>query len=235
VHWGSYNNLLADNAATPEQHYINQHILGQDSPKKRLMIKSTGQGYCGASTIQLFPETKSAIVVLSNGLNCGDAADFTASILVQELFDLQPRINILSMVAKECQNQLQQYDIFMQEWEKHRDVSKPSAPIASYEGSYRRLGLTLLVRESTTPGRLELCFNDRMDIVQPLEYYNVDKYSYMPKTRDQWLKEAWIDWDFYTVGVLDFKRNPNGQVEGLYWKYDEFEDAVLFKKETEIG
>jgi hypothetical protein len=59
------------------------------------MYKITGIGFCGVGSVNIFPDTMSAIVVLSSGLNAGDPSDFTAALLMQEVFDLKSRVEIL--------------------------------------------------------------------------------------------------------------------------------------------
>ncbi|KAI1859459.1 hypothetical protein JX265_010462 [Neoarthrinium moseri] len=229
THWGSYNSKLADNAELRDQSYIDQHILGQHSPRQKL-IKSVGLGYCCANTLQLYPDSGSVIVVLSNGLNLGDAADFTASILSQDIFKLTPSVDILGMAKDECGERLRIYEKMMAKWEQHRDVSEPESSLDDYIGDYRLLGLTLSVRRSPKLRTLELCFNNREEIVQSLEYYNKDKYSYMPRSRDEWLRGAWLDWDYYLVGILDFVRDAKNQVTGVKWMYNDWTPAVFFKR-----
>ncbi len=79
---------------------------------------------------------------------------------------------------------------------------------------------------------MELCFNDRADITQPLAYYNVDQYSYLPTDRDQWLAGGWLDWDYYMVGILVFKRDEAGVVKGLNWQWEENTDPSWFSRQV---
>lgn len=69
IHWGSWNKSLTAKGDGPHEH-INSHILGRDSPQQTL-YKITGTGFCGVGSINLFPDTMSAIVVMSGGLNLG--------------------------------------------------------------------------------------------------------------------------------------------------------------------
>jgi len=63
---------------------------------------------------------------------------------------------------------------------------------------------------------MELCLNGRENIVEQLKYHNTDQYSYWPTSRDEWVKGGWLDWDFYMVGILTFKRNELGLVNGSH-------------------
>lgn len=92
--WESWNKILGDIAETEEdKSFRNANILGKDS-QKRLLYKSAGCGFCGVLSVNLFPEARSVVVAFSSGYNCGDAADFAASIYMQESFALEPKVDL---------------------------------------------------------------------------------------------------------------------------------------------
>jgi hypothetical protein len=205
-------------------------ILGADSPKK-LMIKHTGLGIGVSASVSTFPETRSAVVVLSNGLDAGDASDFAAQILIQELFDLKPRVNLMDLVDIEVDRRDREYETsIMAKWRENRDVSHPEGPLEDCVGDYKGLAITLTVRVNKSLKKLELVFN-RDDVCVPLEYYNVDKYSYMPSSRDEWLKGGWLDWDYYKIGILDFRRGQDDKIDGLFWQWEKPSSPSWFKKQ----
>lgn len=83
--WGSWNSVFAKNATPEQKPFRDQMILGRSS-EQRLLYRSPGVGFCGTGSVNLFPETQSAVVVFSDGLNCGDASDIVACMLTQALF-----------------------------------------------------------------------------------------------------------------------------------------------------
>jgi hypothetical protein len=198
------------------------------------MYKITGIGFCGVGSVNIFPDTMSAIVVLSSGLNAGDPSDFTAALLMQEVFDLKSRVEILPLVDREVKVRFAEWKGIMVDWRKHRNISRPERPLQNYNGRYRGLGIILEIRQQG-PGGLEVVFNGREEIAQALEQYNEDMYSYeyLPADRDDWLRGAWLDWDYYKMGVLHFHRDePNSRVTGVAWTWDIGCDATVFKKEV---
>ncbi|KAI0894325.1 beta-lactamase/transpeptidase-like protein [Annulohypoxylon nitens] len=227
VHWGSWNMSLADNG-NKDQNYINENILGRDSPQQPL-YKITGIGFCGTASVNLFPKTMSAVVVLGSGLNTGDPSDFTAAIMIQALFDLKKQIDIIPMVSYEREMRLRDWKSLKNDWNKHRDIYSVEHPAKEYVGEYTGLGITLTVRANAVSEGLQLIFNGREEIMQNLEYYNEDMYSYQPINRDNWLRGGWLDWDHFMVGILHFKRK-NGLVSGVTWVWERGCDAALFNK-----
>lgn len=184
--WGSWNKTLGDEAETEEdKSFRNANILGQDSGR-RLLIKSVGCGFCGVASVNLFPETRSAVVALSSGINCGDAADFAASIYIQELFDLKPKIDIVAVAEREVAHRLGDWDKIVEDLEEHRDVSQAERDPSEVVGEYRGFGITVSIKLDTVTGKMVVDLNKREDTRQELEYYNVDQYSFWPKTRDDW-------------------------------------------------
>ncbi|KAK1754124.1 beta-lactamase/transpeptidase-like protein [Echria macrotheca] len=229
VSWGSWNSVLARNVTEAEKTFRDQSILGRTSGP-RLLYKSVGIGFCGTNCLHIFPETQSAVVVFSNGLNCADAADLAASALIQALFDLQPPVDLLSIAKKERGIRKGQFQQIMRDLEDHRDVSAPEANHEDYIGRYYGLAIDLVIRRGSEDGKLQLCLNNRKDAIWPLEYHNVDQYSFWPKTRDDWLKGGWLDWDYYMVGVLSFKRDVRGAVNGATWVLEKRKEPYFFQK-----
>jgi len=228
VHMGSWNKSLANNDDEPQER-INSNILGRDSPQQT-MYKIAGIGFGGIGSVNLFPDTKSAVVVMSSGLNAGDPSDFTAALMIQELFDLKARIEIMPMVRREIEVRLADWEKIVADWKEHRDISAPERPLEDYVGKYHGLGIALEVRQRQGRG-LEVAFNGREEIAQALEQYNEDMYSYLPTNRDEWLRGAWLDWDHYAVGILHFQRDKaDNRVSGVAWAWEGGCDLTIFTK-----
>ena len=220
VGWGSGN-------SDPPSNFI----IGNKSPK-RLVIKHTGLGVGLTASMLTFPDTRSAVVALSNGYNGCDAADFAAQHLTQELFDLKPRVDLDDRATQEHERRRHIFhNKIMLDWLENRNVQYPEQPHKQYLGHYTGLAITLSIVRRSKSGKLSLVFNDKNhnDPV-PLEYYNKDAYSFMPTTRDRWLSEGWLDWDYYKVGIIEFYRGENNAVKGLFWQWEEQTEPTQFPK-----
>lgn len=186
VSWGSWNKTLGDLAKTDEDKCLrNANILGQESGN-RLLYKSVGCGFCGVASVNLFPETRSAVVAFSSGINCGDAADFAASVHIQELFDLKPKIDVLAVAKREVTKRQEDWDKIMEDLNKHRDISQAERDHSDFVGKYHGFGITVGIQRAEIADKLTVCLNGREDIIQNLKYYNVDQYSFWPESRDDW-------------------------------------------------
>ena len=226
--WGSYNLLTSAEAETDRLN--KEDILGTESPP-RTLIKHTGLENGAAVSVNTFPESNSAVVVLSNGLNVGDASDFTAQILIQALFDLKPYVDIMPRVKIEGDRRRQQYSRLLQDWEANRDTQEQEDKKSNWDylGDYVALAMTLSVCQ-TDDGDLSLVFGDYNHKPFKLRYYNRDQYSFFPCTRDEWSSGGWLDWDYYKIGVFDFRRNNQGEVNGLWWTWERLSNPIWFSK-----
>jgi len=230
--WGSWNSTLGDMPTLEKDVFFrNENILGKRSPP-RLMFKSSGIGFCGTGSVNLFPATQSAVVVFCNGLNVGDLSDFVAMALIQALFKLEPPIDILQVAKYEVGLRKQEFKRTMDDLQAHRgNPSKaPPANVDEYIGQYHGLAIDLVVRPGSQPNTLQLCFNHQEDLVRKLEHYADDQFSYWPTTRDEWLRGGWLDWDYYLVGLLTFKRDQSGSINGLTWVWERDAEPHFFHK-----
>ena len=213
----------------PESTYL-KYIIGRES-KSRLVYGHNGVNNGSAASLYTFPETHSAVVVLSNGCDVGDASDTASQILIQALFGLKPHIDLLPRLEKEVDLCLKAYDDIVTDWKKHRDTSALERPSNDYIGEYIGHG-TLIVHILENELKTALCvlFDGNEASRCVLEYYNKDSYSFFPTSRDEWLARSMIDWDYYKVGIFDFVRDDSDRVMGFRWQWDMDEEPTLFTK-----
>jgi CubicO group peptidase (beta-lactamase class C family) len=225
VGWGSFNSRTKFNK---EKSYLN-FIIGRDSPK-RLFIKHHGILEASAAVITTFPETQSAVIAMTNGLNRGDAADWAAQIMIQSLFNLQPTINFKPLIDLEAKLRYADYnDTVLVPWLEHRNVGESEMNLQEFLGEYEGWAMTLEVILGDT-GSLKLVFNGRDDMPVSLDYYNKDQYTFLPASRDEWVAGGYLDFDNYMMFVLDFKRDENGKINGLWWMWDDGYKSTWFEK-----
>jgi CubicO group peptidase (beta-lactamase class C family) len=207
-----------------------RHIIGRNSAR-RLALAHHGLLSGSTASVYVFPETQSAVVVLTNGATSADASDFVAKMSIQAIFDLQPHVDLFPLIEAEAKAHQRWFEDLVIDWQENRDVSYPEAPRAQYVGDYEAHGITLNIalREDS---QLVMTFNRKKRTLCTLEYYNKDTYSFLPIERDRWLKDGMLDYDYYKVGLLEFRRNSAGDVDGLSWQYDQWDKEAWFCKKT---
>jgi hypothetical protein len=207
--------------------YLN-FILGRDS-KPRLVYGNNGVNNGGLSTMYVFPETKSAVVVLCNGADFGDAADVVSQLLVQALFDLKPYVDLLPRLKIDIDLRKEHFKGMVTDWKQNKDTSQPERSKSDYRGQYLGMGTSRISIEKSDE-LLTVVFAGKEVTRFTLEYYNTDAYSFFPLERDTWLRRGMIDWDDYRVGLFFFVRNEKDVVTGLKWQWDANEEPTLYAK-----
>jgi CubicO group peptidase (beta-lactamase class C family) len=215
----------------PEGTYL-KYIIGRES-KPRQVYGHNGVNNGSTASLYTFPETHSAVVVLSNGCDVGDASDTASQILIQALFDLKPHIDLLPRLEKEVDLCLRDYDNMVADWNKHRDSSAPKRPSKDYIGEYIGHG-TLVVSILGNEPETALCvlFEGAEASRCALEHYNKDSYSFFPTSREVWLGRSMLDWDYYKVGIFEFVRDDSDEVIGFRWQWDVDEEPTFFTKRS---
>lgn len=85
------------NNPMPPSILTSSHIIGAESASKKV-IGDTSDLRGFKSTYWVFPETESAVLVLTNASNAnGDSSNIVGQVLTQTLFNLKPTINYLSL------------------------------------------------------------------------------------------------------------------------------------------
>ncbi|KAL4972251.1 beta-lactamase/transpeptidase-like protein [Aspergillus desertorum] len=181
-----------------------QHILG----KKNAAAPFSAVGHTGGMqgsifSVYTFPEAQSAVVTATNGRDLGDASDFTAQILIQALFGLQPWVDLQPWAMKEA--------------ELARDRM---LYVGDYRGFNDRFTLSILSATllSTSPS-LSVMFNHRPASECPLVFYQTDVYSFFQPDED-WSKMQAIIAKEYQQTLLKFRVDKEGKAEGLWWRWD---------------
>ncbi|KAE8413274.1 beta-lactamase/transpeptidase-like protein [Aspergillus pseudocaelatus] len=218
------------------------YVLGKDSPPLRVILHNgKAPGY--NSAVYTFPETSSAIIVLASGATDGDPADWSAQILTQELFDLQPRVDIVDLARKEAVLSRRWFDDYIirplrEDLQKCEGDSGANdshlSNLRTYEGHYRNIHLltTLNIRFNESSSNLAVSFNNRTDKEYLLRFHKGDEFSFLPPDRDSWLRDCMLEVFDYRTGILKFTCTDDGDISGLWWKWSAWEEASLFTMQT---
>lgn len=209
------------------------NILGKDLPPSSLMaIGHTGGVKGMVTTMWTFPETQSAVVVLANGRDYGDAADFTAQILVQALFDLTPRVDLVPWALKEKELVRNHFrEKVAQPWISNRCSTDTMREHSIYIGRYQGFGDLLTIRITDEPdGTLSVVFNDRLGSKLPLVFYRKDIYSFFDPHEDTWKTRASWPVDYQQVLFKFGVEESADKANSLLWRWNMDLERVLFRR-----
>jgi CubicO group peptidase (beta-lactamase class C family) len=213
-----------------------EDIIGKNS-EPRTLYGHNGITEGSVATTYLIPASHSAIVVLSNAADAGDASEATAQIILQALFDLEPSVDLVAAVLLSRNERLERHEKMILTWQENRDASKYKATPEELVGSYVGLNVSRIniVKSNKSLSGLAVIFSDQGISRCELEPYNSDSLSYLPMKHDEILARGMIDWDYWTVGIFNFVRQDRdqqqGDIVGLEWKWDQYDYPALWVKE----
>ncbi|KAJ5353740.1 hypothetical protein N7541_006304 [Penicillium brevicompactum] len=226
--YGSYNTFDANGGNKNDT--LPENILGRESEPR------TSYGHYGitngsVATTYCFPSSHTAIIVLANAAEAGDASDTISKILLQAVFDLKPRVDLLPLLREQRKRCLKAHDKVIGDWEHSRDPSRYTSFAQDFIGSY--IGLDTcrisITASDTAEAKVAVIFNDNDSTKCDLEPYNDYSLSYMVTEHDKLLAKSMGDWDHSKAGVFDFVRE-NDVVKGFWWKWHIDEYPSLWVK-----
>ncbi|KAF7591434.1 hypothetical protein BBP40_001536 [Aspergillus hancockii] len=217
-----------------------RYILGTQSDPM-VTICHNGVTHGSTAALYTFPETQSAVVVLSNGLHSGDASDFTAQCLIQALFNLQPYVDLLPLIRLEANIPRQWYESeFAGPWRQNRRATDKEWSRTLYLGDYYGFDDTFILSIVSNPDdkpletetSLAVVFNQRATSICDLQFYKMHTYSFFPPTHEDHLLTMYPLWCDYRMTLLEFCVNESGlEVTSIRWRWDEDEEPATFIKQ----
>ncbi|KAL3481758.1 beta-lactamase/transpeptidase-like protein [Aspergillus californicus] len=225
---GAYSGNGCSREAPWKLHQSN--ILGTHS-KKRVMVGHTGGSTGALATIWTFPETQSAVCTMVNMRELGDASDFAAQILIQALFDLEPRVDLVPWAMKEAElNRSRPTNELLRPWMANRREEDHERDRIIYVGEYKGFGdLFTLAISAGQDTRLVVTFNYRERTRSELVFFKKDTYSLFTGDLDYWLAE-WFPYRDYCQTLLEFEVSNSGMVLGLWWMWNIDEERAWLQR-----
>ncbi len=201
-------------------------VIGRESPARLALCHSGALGGF-LTAFYTFPETCSAIIVMANSSpSRGDPTDLIAQSLCQELFDMQPRIELerFAQLAAETSGQI--WTSLVHDWVVSRRKGR-SPPAADYLGCYKNEGLALQIdvfpsrntnkRSKRNAEQLTFSVNGRVRQTAKLRHYHDDIWTFLPDSRDDASRKGMERYMSLSLVLLVFVRDSSGRVSRLEW------------------
>jgi CubicO group peptidase (beta-lactamase class C family) len=208
--------------------------VGLISPNRALISPVIGQrsaslllyGHQGdvpgyTCNIYIIPETKSAIVVLSNGTGLSDATDWIAQDLIQTMNGLQPSVDFANIATQARLKYLAQYlEHYTAPLKEHRVLGTRLPRLEDFVGSYTMEDLDVVCidveRSLQDASRLQMTINKQTDQTLNLWHYHFDVFCHLPDSFDACLARGFYR-DTWDSTLISFKRNGVEEVTSLCW------------------
>lgn len=110
-------------------------VLGRGAtPRLALYHQGATVGYF--TSFYVFPETESAVIILTNSIANCDAADWIAQVMIQALFDDQQPVDFAAQTKKYTRTCLQAYTNMQDIVQQNRQSGPPPHSLDEYSGDY---------------------------------------------------------------------------------------------------
>lgn len=207
------------------------HVIGKDS-RPRLAFYHGGQITGYLNSVYMFPETDSAVIVLTNAQGAGDCSDWVAQAVIQELFDLQPRLDFDEIVQRSAKEHLTQYQRLKDEYGKHRQQGTSAPAYKDVVGTYTNQAIRMTIEVFVDGGCLQMQLNGRSTQRHKLTHYHQDVFGFLPASREEQQLRCLVDYFSYEQFLLSFGRSvEKGQIVSLSWRMQDDFGPILFTKQ----
>lgn len=202
----------------------NVGLLG-DSPvigrgaDSMLIIAHYGSMPGNFAAVLLFPETESAIIVLTNTTPLCDMGDYVTQYLTQIVFDLPEKVDILSWVNRTVEAELNWHQSVVAEMDCKLTNGTFAEDLQQYTGRYYNLSKTLLIEIRKDLEGLILSFEGRDDELWSLTYCRDETFSWL-QPRNKLVSRGRVVLQSAPYYEIRFKRDSNGTVSSLFWGHD---------------
>lgn len=172
--------------------------------------------------IYLFPESQSAIVVLTNTNALGDATDWIAQASAQTVFDDPVQHDWVAISKRTRDLTHNKYNSMKTELENHRPSYIQSPRLDGYPGVYYDATGLFFIRIARRPDigyELALSFQGRNDQCYDLRFYHDDIFEWL-LSRDETAKRGRYHMFDLRYFILVFVRGGDGGVVALNWHHD---------------
>ncbi|KAF7552640.1 hypothetical protein G7Z17_g4165 [Cylindrodendrum hubeiense] len=196
-------------------------VLGtKDQPLLMLYHQGSTVGYY--SFIALFPDTNSAVVVLTNSIGISDAADWISRAVIQALFELKDGQDYVALAKEANRRTIAKYELLSLEISAFREscTQAPPTDLNPYFGTYtndnKQFSIDIIPHSKFTD-RLALRFQGLEDQTYELRYYcdNVFEWSL---THDESKKRG--RYNNAELSTYLFKFNVDDRGMSLSWAND---------------
>jgi CubicO group peptidase (beta-lactamase class C family) len=133
-------------------------IVGKHLPKPRLGFWHQGSNMCALNFVTLLPDTRTAVVVLTNGLANNDVADWIGQLLLQTIFEDPEPVDYLELAELSAKNSNARWLKIKEDLDKEHTPGTTHLSLTSYAGQFYNKIQTFRLEFRVHESQLQLCF-----------------------------------------------------------------------------
>ena len=202
--------------------YEEENPIFSTGPESRQLVYHQGATVGYYSCLFLFPETGTAVVVLTNTAALGDAADWIARITAEAVFPKPERTNYQELARRYRDDHLQKYVDFQRQIDAGRDTSAQPQSLDVYVGRYHHGRLRYFIdilRDSEHSDGLLLRFQGHELQTYQLRHYHHDVFEWSMSRDEAVRRGRYHCWD-PAYFQMQFVAWSSGKSSELLWRID---------------
>lgn len=185
----------------------------------RLVIAHYGSMPGSYFGVILFPETESAIVVLTNTTPMCDLSDWMTQLLTQTIFDVSGKVDFVSWVQQTVDAELAWHARIVSDMKRKRKPGTTPRRLGEYVGRYVNAAGTFFMEVSERGEKLLMSFEARQDEAFPMEHHHDDTFSWL-QSRNDLVGRARTVLQPASYYMIRFEEKEAGGIDRLYWTHD---------------
>ncbi|KAL8708942.1 MAG: hypothetical protein Q9220_006274 [cf. Caloplaca sp. 1 TL-2023] len=182
----------------------------------------------GAMTaVIVFPESKSAIIVLTNTLGLSDTADTVSQLLTEVLFDLPEKHDFVALTQKIVAVEIESMSTIEDTLERERKLGTLPRDLRDYVGTYQNSIGTMKIDIMLQESKLVMRFQGLEEETFGLEHYEHDVFTWW-YTRDECVRRGRFTnspAEYFKIGF----EGREGVIHSLAWKTGSADPEVFWK------
>ncbi|KAK5991154.1 Protein flp-like protein [Cladobotryum mycophilum] len=214
--------LIGDNAGLWD--IKESPVLGSpDQPLLMIYHQGSTVGYY--TFVALFPDSDSAVVVLTNSIAVSDAADWIARVIIKALLNLKDKNNYVKLAKKGNKRAVGNYKEMNQRIAKLRlrhCLKRRSHDLSSFVGTYNSRTKPFhieIIRPDDTTSELEFRFQGLKDQTYKLRHLCRNEFEWVLTHDEAKMRGRYGNTD-YRAYVFKFEEDDNKKIVSFSWETD---------------
>jgi hypothetical protein len=187
--------------------------------ESKLVISHYGSMPGNFAAVLMFPETESAIIVLTNTTPACDMSDYITQFLIRILFDMPEQVDILAWVRRTVEEELKWYPKLLAEMSCESSDPIDLGDLKQYTGRYWNSSRTLLIEIRSETDGLAISFKGRDDEVWPLTPCRDETFSWL-QLRNKLVSRGRVVLQLAPYYQIRFARSGDRSITSFFWTHD---------------
>ncbi|KAK4139709.1 beta-lactamase/transpeptidase-like protein [Dichotomopilus funicola] len=190
-----------------------------DGIKPRLALWHQGSLVGATSFVMMFPETESAVLVLTNTMALNDAADWIGQLLVETLLDSPIRNYYVGFASESAEQALKLYAKLGRKVKAGRAPQGPGRPLSNYVGLYVGFAGFFCIEVLNDDNGLEILFQGRQSQNYSLQHHHHDTFTWFMSRDEQIKRVRFVSYN-PALYFIRFNEEEGRGITVLNWAFD---------------